>query len=95
MNLTCLKMIQRVINFSHIDLILEHKQGNVIREENTRNIANLMQQTESYFIALKNLRNAAISFADSTVFIFLPCFSDMLCNNSFAPALHWPTKPVS
>lgn len=51
----------------------------------TEKKVNSMIHLDEDYLALKNLRNAGISFADSTEFIFLPCFSDMLCNNSFAP----------
>lgn len=43
--------------------------------------------TRRYKHALKNSMNFGISLADSTVFIFLPCFSEMFCKSSLAPIL--------
>lgn len=43
--------------------------------------------TRRYKHALKNSMNFGISLADSTVFIFLPCFSERFCKSSLAPIL--------
>lgn len=42
--------------------------------------------------ALKNSMKFGISSADSTEVIFFPCFSEMLCKSSFAPAPGCDTK---
>lgn len=87
-------MLQWVLDFIHVDLILQHNSVkhrfilNLIEYQMfitwlTKRKMDIQFSTEKS--TLKNSTNFVMSLADSRESIFLPCFSEILCRISFAP----------